>query len=137
MKILEKIKSFLFFKIQFHVAFNSLTNENFSWLILFFDYCRKWSISSLNLQHCHRYDIYVFADEEDYAAYRQFTLWWYQYLGANNRRVIWSCCAWKIQDKFPNFSQMCAGLRPARLARYMSYMYVISKGSLLNFVFGI
>ena len=78
--------------------------------------------STLSLQNSYRDDIYVFGDEEDYnkalrhAAYRQFTLWWYQYLGANNRRVVPSCCVWKIRDKFPSFSQVYTGFRPDRLA---------------------
>ena len=78
--------------------------------------------STLSLQNSYRDDIYVFGDEEDYnkalrhVAYRQFTLWRYQYLGANNRRVIPSCCVWKIQDKFPSLSQVYTGFRPDRLA---------------------
>ena len=78
--------------------------------------------STLSLQNSYRDDIYVFGDEEDYnkalrhAAYRQFTLWRYQYLGANNRRVIPSCCVWKIRDKFPSLSQVYTGFRPDRLA---------------------
>ena len=78
--------------------------------------------STLSLQNSYRDDIYVFGDEEDYnkalrhAAYRQFTLWRYQYLGVNNRRVIPSCCVWKIRDKFPSLSQVYTGFRPDRLA---------------------
>ena len=78
--------------------------------------------STLSLQNSYRDDIYVFGDEEDYnkalrhAAYCQFTLWRYQYLGANNRRVIPSCCVWKIRDKFPSLSQVYTGFRPDRLA---------------------
>ena len=78
--------------------------------------------STLALYISYRYDIYVFGDEGDYKkalrheAYRQFTLWWYQNLGANNRRVVRDCFAWKILDKFPNFSQVYTGFRPDRLA---------------------
>ena len=77
--------------------------------------------STLSLQNSYRDDIYVFGDEEDYnkalshVAYRQFTLWRYQYLGANNRSVIPSCCVWKIRDKFPSFSQVCTRFRPDRV----------------------
>ena len=55
-------------------------------------------LSTLSLQNNYRDDIYVFGEDEDYnkslhhAAYRQFTLWRHQYLAANNRRVIPSCC---------------------------------------------
>ena len=54
--------------------------------------------STLSLQNNYRDDIYVFGEDENrnkslcHAAYHQFTLWRYQYLGANNRRVIPSCC---------------------------------------------
>lgn len=78
--------------------------------------------STLSLYISYRYDIYVFGDEGDckkalsHAAYRQFTIWWYQYLGANNRRVVPGCYAWKILDKIPDFSQLYTGFRPDRLA---------------------
>ena len=78
--------------------------------------------STLSLQNNYRDDIYVFGEDEDYnkslrhAAYRQFTLWRYQYLGANNRRVIPSCCVWKIRDKFPNLVGNYSGFRANRLA---------------------
>ena len=61
--------------------------------------------STLSLQNNYRDDIYAFAEDEDYnkslrhPAYCQFTLWRYQYLKANNWRIIPSCCVWKITDK--------------------------------------
>ena len=78
--------------------------------------------STLSLQSKYRDDIYVFGEDEDHnkslrhAAYRQFSLWRYQYLGANNRRVISSCCVRKFRDKFPSLVGNYTGFRANRLA---------------------
>ena len=77
---------------------------------------RKW----ITLSQIHQ--PYVFGEDEDYnkplrhAAYREFTLWKYQYLGTKNRRVIPSCCVWKIRDKFASLDGNYTGLRANRLA---------------------
>ena len=73
--------------------------------------------STLSLQNNYRDDIYVLGEDEDHnkclrhAAYRQFTLWRYQYFGANNRRIILSCCVWKIRYKFPSLVGNYTGFR--------------------------
>ena len=78
----------------------------------------------LNIANNYRNDFFgineVDGDEYNknfrHAAYRQFVMWRSGYLGANNRKVIPSCCVWAIRDKFPSPSGTITGFKPDRLA---------------------
>ena len=78
----------------------------------------------LNMASNYRNDFLGLSDEDEedlnksfrHSAYRQYTLWRHGYLGANNRKVIPSCCALAIREKFPSPHGIYTGYKPDRLA---------------------
>ena len=69
----------------------------------------------------HRDDVLAQPSDQDYnrgrthTAYRQYILWRHGYLGTGNRRVVPSCCVWRIRGTYSDPLGQYVGFMPGRL----------------------
>ena len=63
----------------------------------------------------HRDDVLAQLPDQDYNRGRRNTayiLWRHGYLGAGNRRVVPSCCVWRIRGTYPDPHRQYVGFTP-------------------------
>lgn len=78
----------------------------------------------LHMQQVFRNDVYALhaVTIQDtnkafrHAAYRQYVMWQYGRQGEGVRRVVPSCCVWRIRKSYPDTQQIYTGYKVGRHA---------------------